>query len=166
MVDLDGKKTVTVQGNASQSAAATGRGGLVVIHGDASSRCGISMKGVDIVVRGSVGHMSAFMAQKGRLVVCGDAGPGFGDSMYEGTIYVGGSVASRGADAEVEEIIVLDTHAGNPPDNDNGVTSLDLIQALLAHGDVEGVLVPNRQDVPPPAIHDENALLWWLRPCG
>ena len=43
------------------------RGGLLVIEGDASSRCGISMKGVDIVVRGSVGHMSAFMAQKGRL---------------------------------------------------------------------------------------------------
>src|SRR6185312_5688425 len=57
-----------------QSAGATGHGGLVSIRGDASARCGISMKGVDIVVRGSVGHMSAFMAQKGRLVVCGDAG--------------------------------------------------------------------------------------------
>ena len=45
----------------------TGRGGLVVVRGDASARCGISMKGADIVVEGSVGHMSAFMAQKGAL---------------------------------------------------------------------------------------------------
>ena len=37
--------------------------GSLVVHGDAAARCGISMKGVDIVVRGSVGHMSAFMAQ-------------------------------------------------------------------------------------------------------
>ena len=44
-------------------------GGLLVIDGDAAARCGISMKGVDIVVKGSVGHMSAFMAQAGRLVV-------------------------------------------------------------------------------------------------
>jgi len=46
-----------------------GNGGLLVIDGDASSRCGISMKGIDIVVGGSVGHMSAFMAQRGNLVV-------------------------------------------------------------------------------------------------
>ena len=52
------------------------RGGLLVISGDAAARCGISMKGVDIVVRGSVGHMSAFMAQSGRIVVFGDAGDG------------------------------------------------------------------------------------------
>ena len=35
---------------------------------DASSRCGISMKGIDIIVKGSVGHMSAFMAQSGNMV--------------------------------------------------------------------------------------------------
>ena len=40
-----------------------GRGGLLVVQGDAGARCGISMKGVDIVVRGSIGHMGAFMAQ-------------------------------------------------------------------------------------------------------
>ena len=67
--------------------------GLVVVDGNATSRrprpaaavswsstaaaaarCGISMKGIDLVVRGSVGHLSAFMAQTGRLVVCSDAG--------------------------------------------------------------------------------------------
>ena len=62
-----------------------------MIRGDASARCGISMKGVDIVVHGSVGHMSAFMAQKGRLVVCGDAGEALGDSIYEARLYVRGT---------------------------------------------------------------------------
>ena len=55
---------------------------------NASSRCGISMKGIDIVVGGSVGHMSAFMAQTGCLVVCGDAGEALGDSIYEARLYV------------------------------------------------------------------------------
>lgn len=89
---------VHVRGDASQSAAATGHGGLVVIDGNAGARCGISMKGVDIVVGGSIGHMSAFMAQAGRLVVCGDAGEALGDSIYEARIYVKGTVASLGAD--------------------------------------------------------------------
>ena len=61
-----------------------------MIRGSASARCGISMKGVDIVVQGSVGHMSAFMAQKGTLVICGDAGEALGDSIYEAHLYVRG----------------------------------------------------------------------------
>ena len=89
---------VRVKGNASQSAAASGQGGLVVIEGDACARCGISMKGVDIVVGGSVGHMSAFMAQTGSLVVCGDAGGSLGNSIYEAKLYVQGKVESLGAD--------------------------------------------------------------------
>ncbi len=40
-----------------------GHGGLIVIEDNAASRCGISMKGCDIVVGGDVGHVSAFMAQ-------------------------------------------------------------------------------------------------------
>jgi len=89
---------VRVKGNASQSAGASAHGGLLVIEGDASARCGISMKGVDIVVGGSVGHLSAFMAQTGSLVVCGDAGQSLGDSIYEAKIYVRGEVESLGAD--------------------------------------------------------------------
>jgi glutamate synthase domain-containing protein 3 len=89
---------VRVKGNASQYCAATGHGGLVVVEGDTAARCGISMKGVDIVVGGSVGHMSAFMAQSGRFVICGDAGDALGDSMYEARIYVGGEVKSTGTD--------------------------------------------------------------------
>jgi glutamate synthase domain-containing protein 3 len=96
--------TVRVKGNASQCAAATGRGGLVVIEGDAGARCGISMKGVDIVVGGNVGHMSAFLAQAGRLVVCGDAGPSLGDSIYEADVFVGGKVDSLGADCVEKEM--------------------------------------------------------------
>ena len=73
-------------------------------HGDASARCGISLKGADIVVRGSVGHMSAFMAQKGALVVCGDAGDALGDSLYEARLYVRGAVAGLGADCVEKEM--------------------------------------------------------------
>ncbi len=78
--------------------ARTGRGGLLVIKGNASSRCGVSMKGIDIVVHGSIGHMSAFMAQSGNLVVLGDAGDALGDSIYEARLFVRGSVKSLGAD--------------------------------------------------------------------
>src|SRR5262245_36396720 len=95
---------VRVKGNASQSAAASGRGGFVVIEGDASARCGISMKGVDIVVGGSVGHMSAFMAQRGTMVVCGNTGSDLGDSIYEAELFVGGRVGSLGADCVEKEM--------------------------------------------------------------
>jgi len=89
---------VRVKGSASQAAGATAHGGLLVIEGDAGARCGISMKGIDIVVGGSIGHMSCFMGQAGRLVVCGDAGDALGDSLYETRIYVKGSVKSLGSD--------------------------------------------------------------------
>jgi glutamate synthase domain-containing protein 3 len=71
---------------------------LLRIDGNASSRCGISMKGIDIVVKGSVGHMSAFMAQAGNLVVFGDTGDALGDSIYEARLFVRGKVKSLGAD--------------------------------------------------------------------
>ncbi|HXH95697.1 MAG TPA: hypothetical protein VNH40_00675, partial [Gaiellaceae bacterium] len=71
---------------------------------DAGARCGISMKGVDIVVRGNVGHMSAFMAQRGSLVICGDAGEALGDSIYETHIYVRGSIHGLGADCIEKEL--------------------------------------------------------------
>lgn len=99
---------VHVKGCASECAGASGHGGLVIIEQDASSRCGISMKGCDIVVGGSVGHMSAFMAQAGTLVVCGDAGPGLGDSLYEATIYVRGKIHGLGADAREEPMTATD----------------------------------------------------------
>jgi methylamine---glutamate N-methyltransferase subunit B len=113
---------VVIEGSASQSAGATARGGLLVIHGDASARCAISLKGADIVVRGSVGHMSAFMAQKGALVVCGDAGDALGDSLYEARLYVRGSVAGLGADC-VEK--------------DMRQEHIDQLSLLLATADVE-----------------------------
>ncbi|MDE2792254.1 MAG: protein GlxC [Paracoccaceae bacterium] len=95
---------VVVEGDASQSAGATGHGGLLVIKGNAASRCGISMKGIDIVVHGNVGHMSAFMAQAGTLVIAGDAGDALGDSIYEAQIFVRGSVRSLGADCIVKPV--------------------------------------------------------------
>ncbi|MBV9562332.1 MAG: protein glxC [Bradyrhizobium sp.] len=90
--------TVHVMGDVSQSAGATGHGGLLIVDGNAAARCGISMKGIDIVVKGSIGAMSAFMAQAGNLVVFGDAGDALGDSIYEATIFVRGNVKSLGAD--------------------------------------------------------------------
>jgi len=45
----------------------------LIIDGDAAARCGISMKGIDILVKARSGAMSAFMAQAGSLVVLGDA---------------------------------------------------------------------------------------------
>ena len=97
-------RLVRVRGDASQSAGATGHGGLLVVEGSASMRCGISMKGVDIVVGGDIGPMSAFMAQAGRLVVCGDAGDALGDSIYEARVYVRGAVglARRGLRREAD----------------------------------------------------------------
>lgn len=96
--------SVRVKGNASQSAGATGHGGLLVIEGDAGARCGISMKGIDIVVKGNIGHMSAFLGQAGRLVVLGDAGENLGDSIYEVRIYLKGKVKSLGSDCIEKEM--------------------------------------------------------------
>ena len=62
-----------VKGDASQSAGATGVGGLLVIDGNVSARLGISLRGLDIVVKGSIGHMAAFMAQAGSLLGVGSA---------------------------------------------------------------------------------------------
>jgi glutamate synthase domain-containing protein 3 len=89
---------VHVKGDASQSAGATGCGGLLVIDGNASARLGISLRGLDIVVKGSIGHMAAFMAQAGTIVVLGDAGEALGDSIYEARLFVRGTVASLGTD--------------------------------------------------------------------
>jgi len=102
---------VRVKGFASESAGATGHGGTLIIEGDSSLRCGISMKGIDIIVGGNIGNFSAFMAQAGRLVVCGNAGDGLGDSLYEAVIYVRGKIKSLGADAREEPMTDADYEA-------------------------------------------------------
>ncbi|MBN9261285.1 MAG: protein glxC [Hyphomicrobium sp.] len=95
---------VHVKGDASQSAGATGCGGLLVIDGNASARLGISLRGLDIVVKGSIGHMAAFMAQAGNIVVLGDAGDALGDSIYEARLFVRGKVKSLGTDCIAKEM--------------------------------------------------------------
>jgi glutamate synthase domain-containing protein 3 len=95
---------VHVKGDASQSAGATGCGGLLVIDGNASARLGISLRGLDIVVKGNIGHMAAFMAQAGSIVVLGDAGDALGDSIYEAKLFVRGKVASLGTDCIRKEM--------------------------------------------------------------
>ena len=106
---------VHVKGNVSQSAGATAHGGTIIIDGNASSRCGISMKGVDIIVKGSVGHMTAFMAQSGSLLVCGDAGEALGDSIYETNIYISGKITSLGADCVEKKMTKLHLKKINNP---------------------------------------------------
>lgn len=54
---------VRIEGNASESAAASAHGGHVFIAGDASLRAGISLKGGTLVVAGDIGNAGAFMAQ-------------------------------------------------------------------------------------------------------
>jgi methylamine---glutamate N-methyltransferase subunit B len=98
---------------------------MLVVHGDAAARCGISMKGVDVVVRGSIGHMSAFMAQRGCLVVCGDAGDALGDSIYEAHLYVRGAVAGLGADCVEKEL------------RENHVSELTALLARAGFDDVD-----------------------------
>jgi formylmethanofuran dehydrogenase subunit C len=100
-----------IKGFASTAAGASAHGGLLIIDGDASLRCGISLKGADIVVGGSVGSFSAFMAQAGRIVICGDAEDALGDSLYEAVIYVRGKVRSLGADARFEPMSDTDRAA-------------------------------------------------------
>lgn len=99
---------VDVHGHAGSGAAASIRGGAVFVAGDAGARAGIAMKGGSLVVGGDAGYMTGFMMQRGTIVVCGDAADGIGDSMYEGTIYIGGTVDSRGADAEIEQLVEED----------------------------------------------------------
>ena len=102
-------------------------GGILVIDGDASLRCGISLKGADIVVGGSVGSFSAFMAQAGRMVICGDAEDALGDSLYEAVIYVRGRVRSLGADARFEPM----------SDTDRAAVKHLLSQAGVSHDPAE-----------------------------
>jgi glutamate synthase domain-containing protein 3 len=103
-VGLDAAIAVEIAGHAGYYCAGMNQQASVVIDGDASARCGISMKGVDIVVKGSIGPMSAFMAQSGTLVALGDAGDALGDSIYEARLFVRGSVKSLGADCVEKEM--------------------------------------------------------------
>src|SRR3979490_533137 len=90
-----GAAVVCVKGDESQYAGATAHGGLLVIRGNASSRCGISMKGIDIVVQGNIGHMSAFMGQAGERL---------GGRIYEARLFVRGRVESLGSDCIEKEM--------------------------------------------------------------
>jgi formylmethanofuran dehydrogenase subunit C len=66
---------IDVLGHAGSGTAASIRGGSVYVQGDSGARSGIAMKGGTLGVGGAAGY-----------------------------IYVGGSVASRGADAEVQDM--------------------------------------------------------------
>jgi hypothetical protein len=67
---------------------ATAHGGLLVIKGNAASRCGISMKGIDIVVQWQYRPHVGLHGPVRALVVLGDAGDALGDSLYEAKLFV------------------------------------------------------------------------------
>ena len=92
-----------VDGNAGNGAAASIRGGTVVVRGDCAARAGVAMKGGLLLIEGDAGYMTGFMMQKGVIVICGDAGDALADSMYEGVVFVGGEIAALGNDAVIEE---------------------------------------------------------------
>lgn len=95
---------VHVKGDASQSAGATAHGGLLVIDGDASARCGNFDEGrgyrregfdrADERVHGAIGE------PRGARRCWGCAG----DSIYEARLFVRGSVKSLGADCVAKEM--------------------------------------------------------------
>ena len=61
--------TVRVKGCASECAGASGHGGLLVIEEDASLRCGISMKGVEIVVEHFRDNVAPLLNGHGKAMV-------------------------------------------------------------------------------------------------
>ena len=79
------------------------RRGLIHVKGDAGPRCGVAMKGGDIVVEGSVGYLTGFMSHAGRIVALGGAQDACGDSLWGGEVWVAGEIASLGVDAVVVE---------------------------------------------------------------
>ena len=97
-------RPVVVDGNASQSAAATGRGGLLVVHGDAAR----ALRDLDEGRRHRRPRLDRtherLHGAARRLVVCGDAGEALGDSIYEAHLYVRGDVAGLGADCVEKEL--------------------------------------------------------------
>ena len=103
--------SVRVHGDASQAAAASAHGGLIVVDGSASLRAGISLKGATLAVAGDVGPFCGFMAQAGTILIGGDAGDGLGDSLYEAVIYVAGTIRGLGSDARVEDLGEADVSA-------------------------------------------------------
>ncbi len=121
---LNAHLDVQIHGHVGYYVAGMNKHASVTVHG---LRCGISLKGADIVVGGSVGSFSAFMAQAGRIVICGDAEDALGDSLYEAVIYVRGKVRSLGADARFEPMA----------DTDRAALKNLLGQAGLAHDPAE-----------------------------
>ena len=88
-------------------------GGTIHIKGDAGPRCGVAMKGGDIIVEGKIGYQSGFMAHAGRIIALGGAGASCADALWEGEVWVAGEIESLGVDVKVvaptaEEVAEID----------------------------------------------------------
>ena len=97
--------TVRVDGYAGQSCAATGRGGLVVVRGDAVRALRHLHEGRrHRRARLRRAHERVHGPEGPARGRAGDAGEALGDSLYEARLYVRGSVASLGADCVEKEL--------------------------------------------------------------
>ena len=76
---------------------------LIHVKGDAGPRCGVAMKGGNIVVEGKIGYQSGFMAHSGKIIALGGAGASCADALWEGEVWVAGDVESLGVDVHVIE---------------------------------------------------------------
>ena len=86
-------------------------------------RCGISMKGIDIVVRGSVGHMSAFMAQTGVSSSAATRATRSATRSTKPACMSRGSVASLGADCIEKELRDGARRSSSPTSSERQVSS-------------------------------------------
>ena len=93
------------------------------LRGDAGPRCGVAMKGGDIVIEGRIGYLSGFMAHAGRIVALGGADEACADSLWGGEVWVAGPVKSLGVDSKLVE----------PPPSE--VESLETLLETLGLGD-------------------------------
>ena len=75
----------------------------IYVKGDAGPRCGVAMKGGDIIVEGKIGYMSGFMAHAGRIIALGGADDACADSLWGGEVWVAGPIKSLGVDSKVVE---------------------------------------------------------------
>ena len=73
------------------------------MKGDCGPRCGVAMKGGDIVVEGKLGYQAGFMAHHGRIIALGGASTSCGDALWQAEVWVAGDIESLGVDALIVE---------------------------------------------------------------
>ena len=77
-------------------------GGTIHVKGDAGPRCGVAMKGGNIVVE--VNWVSIWLyGHSGKIIALGGAGASCADALWKGEVWVAGEIESLGVDVNVIE---------------------------------------------------------------